>query len=45
MLQATQTLPSFEWYGLDRIDQRERLGPYPYTMTYNYCQDGTGVNV
>lgn len=44
-LEATQTLPSFEWYALDRIDQRERLGPYPYTMTYNYCQDGTGVNV
>jgi len=43
-VQATQTLPSFEWYALDRIDQRQRgWSTYPYTPTYNYCQTGAGV--
>lgn len=43
-VQATQTLPNFEWYALDRIDQRQRgWATEPYTPTYTYCQTGAGV--
>lgn len=43
---TTQTLPSisFDYYGLDRIDQRQRgFNVYQYQATYNYCQTGAGV--
>ena len=45
---TTQTLPSisFDYYGLDRIDQRQRgFNVYQYQATYNYCQTGAGVKV
>lgn len=44
-LQATtQSLPSFEWYFLDRIDQRQRgFTAYGYQPAFTYCQNGTGV--
>jgi len=37
---SSQTLDSSRW-GLDRIDQHN----LPLNLTYNYCQDGTGVTI
>lgn len=37
---GSQTVDSFRW-GLDRIDQHN----LPLDLTYNYCEDGTGVNI